>query len=193
MGFPQKVLSDDEKVVEQLHPHWITLAPGVSWFLLICVAGGFAIGYAPGHGTTHTVLVWAIVVVGLILLVWLTLRPAIRWLTSHYVFTDHRVLIRTGFLRRDGHDIALRNISDVGFSQSLWERIVGAGTLMIESAGEQGRSVLQDIPHSERQQQMLNRLIEQDAERRAGDGGGHAHPGGTPNQPTEQLPPPPSA
>jgi len=203
MGFPDKVLADDEKVVDHLHPHWVTLVPGVLGFIVICTAAGFAIGYAPSSGTTHSVFIWVVVVVAVLLLMWLTLRPVIRWKTSHYVFTDHRVLIRTGVLRRTGRDIALRNISDVGFSQSLWDRVVGAGTLSIESASENGRSVLEDVPHSERQQQLINRLIEQDADRRAREAAEHHRPDaqapGTespsaqgPTQgyaPTRQLPP----
>jgi hypothetical protein len=55
----------------------------------------------------------------------------------------------------------------VAFSQSLWDRIVRAGTLTIESAGEHGQETLVDVPNSERQQQLLNRLIEEDADRRA--------------------------
>ena len=27
MAYPEKILADDEKVVEHLHPHWITLVP----------------------------------------------------------------------------------------------------------------------------------------------------------------------
>lgn len=190
MGFPEKVLADDEKVVDHLHPHWITLVPAVLWFIVICTAAGLAIGYAPSSGTTHAVFVWIIVVIALVLLVWLTLAPLIKWKTSHYVFTDHRVLIRTGVLRRTGRDIALRNISDVGFSQSLWDRIVGAGTLSIESASENGRSVLEDVPRSERQQQLINRLIEQDADRRAREAAEHHRPAPQGYEPTQQLPPP---
>jgi uncharacterized membrane protein YdbT with pleckstrin-like domain len=83
------------------------------------------------------------------------------------VFTTHRVLIRRGVLRRTGRDISLQRISDVGFSQSLWDRVVRAGTVTIESAGEQGQQVLTDVPRSEEQQQTLNRLIEADAVRRS--------------------------
>ena len=42
-----------------------------------------------------------------------------------------------------------------------------AGTLTIESAGEQGQETLHDIPRSDQMQQTLNRLIEQDHDRRA--------------------------
>src|SRR5947208_12105204 len=117
-------------------------------------------------GTGRDIVVGIIIVVGLVLLCWLTFAPWIRWRTTHYVFTTHRVLIRRGVFTRTGRDIALQRINDVGFSQSLWDRMVSAGTLTIESAGEQGQEELTNVPNSDLMQQRLNRLIEEDSDRR---------------------------
>jgi len=165
VAYPDKLLQSDEKVVEHLHPHWITLVPATLWFILICAAAGLGIGFAP-DGSAHSILIIAIIVVGFILLCWLSFKPWIEWRTTHYVFTTHRILIRRGVLRHAGRDISLQRISDVAFTQSLWDRIVKAGTVTIESAGEHGQETLTDVPRSEQQQQLLNRLIEEDASRR---------------------------
>lgn len=188
MAYPDKILADDEKVVEHLHPHWITLVPATLWFLGICAAAGFGIGYAPSHGTTHSVFVWIIVIIAVLLALWLSFRPWLAWRTTHYVFTTHRVLIRRGVLKRVGRDISLQRINDVGFSQTLWERIVKAGTLTIESAGEKGQEALADLPRSDQMQQKLNQLIEADHDRRARSYGmGQQYP---PQQyPPQQYPP----
>jgi uncharacterized membrane protein YdbT with pleckstrin-like domain len=164
--YPDKILAEDEEVVEHLHPHWITLVPALLWLVLICALAGVGIAFLPSSGTTRLAALIAILVVGVGLLCWLSLAPWIRCRTTHYVFTTHRVLIRQGVLRHIGRDVPLQRINDVGFEQSLFDRIVSAGTLTIESAGERGQQVLRNIPDSERQQQLLNRLIEQDAERR---------------------------
>ena len=182
MPYPEKILADDEQVVERLHPHWITLVPATLWFIVICGVGGFVLAEVYGNmdsGTGRTILVALIVVVGVLLLIWLSLTPWIRWRTTHYVFTTHRVLIRRGVLRHTGRDISLQRINDVGFTQSLWDRMVGAGSLTIESAGEQGQETLTNIPHSDQMQQQLNQLIEQDGERRAR----QAYGGAMPQQP----------
>jgi hypothetical protein len=131
--------------------------------------------------------------VGLGLLSILSIAPWVRWRTSHYIFTTHRVLIRRGVFTHSGRDIALQRITDVAFRQTLWDRIVGAGTLIIESAGEQGQEVLHDIPRSDRQQQLLNRLIEEDHDRRArmthgGPGPGPAYQPGYQQQGYPQQP-----
>jgi uncharacterized membrane protein YdbT with pleckstrin-like domain len=190
--YPEKILADDEQVVERLHPHWITLVPATLWFIVICAAGGVGIAYAPDKGTGRLVVLILIIAVGLILLSWLTFAPWIRWRTTHYIFTTHRVLIRRGVLRHTGRDISLQRISDVGFTQSLWDRMVRAGTLTIESAGEHGQESLANIPKSNQQQQTINRLIEQDSDRRArmNYGGGQRPnypPGPQPGQPYQQT------
>jgi uncharacterized membrane protein YdbT with pleckstrin-like domain len=192
VAYPDKLLANDEQIVEHLHPHKITLVPATLWFLFICAAGGFLIKLSVDHsdGTTTKALVIAIVVVGFLLLCWLTFTPWLAWRTTHYVFTTHRVLIRRGILHRTGRDIALQRVSDVGFSQSLWDRMVRAGTLTIESAGEQGQEALKNIPAADRQQQTLNRLIEEDHDRRAGRYGGVQQP--PPQQPQQQYPPGPT-
>ena len=180
MSYPEKILAEDEQVVEHLHPHWITLVPATFWLIVICAAAGAGLTNLP-HGNLHNPALIAILVVGFLLLCWLTFGPWIRWRTTHYVFTTYRVLIRRGVLRHVGRDIALQRINDVGFEQSLWDRVVKAGTLTIESAGEQGQEALKDIPKSNQVQQMLNRLIEEDGDRRAR----QAYGGG------QQYPPPP--
>ncbi|HKC29850.1 MAG TPA: PH domain-containing protein [Jatrophihabitans sp.] len=204
MPYPEKILADDEQVVERLHPHWITLVPATFWFLVICALAGLGIGFAPSHGTTRTVVIVAVIVVGFVLLCWLSFGPWIRWRTTHYIFTTHRVLIRRGVLRHTGRDISLQRINDVAFTQSLWDRMVRAGTLTIESAGEHGQEELSDVPRSDQMQQALNRLIEQDGDRRARQAyGGQGYAGGYPPQgppqaqypqqppypPTQQYPP----
>lgn len=193
MAYPHKILAEDEKVVEHLHPSWITLVPATLWFLLLCAAAGFGLAEIYNNvdaGTWRSVLVIAVIVVAVVLVCWLSFAPWLRWRTTHYVFTTHRVLIRRGIVQRTGRDISLQRISDVGFTQSLWDRIVQAGTVTIESAGEQGQEVLTDIPHADDMQQVLNRLIEQDNDRRARQAYGGGYPqGAPPGGPYPQQPP----
>lgn len=45
-------------------------------------------------------------------------------------------------------------------SQRFVERLLGCGTLTIESAGERGQSVLTDVPHVDKVQTKLYELVE---------------------------------
>ena len=48
MAYPEKLLADDEEVVDHLHPHWITLVPATLWLIVIGAAAGVASYFAPG-------------------------------------------------------------------------------------------------------------------------------------------------
>ena len=54
----------------------------------------------------------------------------------------------------------LVKINDVSFTHhGLLERMLGCGTLVVESAGEHGQEQLEDIPHVEATQRELTNLI----------------------------------
>ncbi|UQX89492.1 PH domain-containing protein [Jatrophihabitans telluris] len=170
MAYPDKLLADDEEIVEHLHPHWITLVPAVASFIVICAAAGVGLAFLPdanAHPGAHKAVLIAVLVLALLLLVWLVLIPVVRWRSTHYVITSHRVLIRRGVLNHVGRDITLARINDVAYEQSIWDRVVRSGSLTIESAGEHGQETLVNIPRANEIQQTLNRLIEADSMRRS--------------------------
>lgn len=165
MAFPDRLLVDDEEVVLHLHPHWTTLVPAALAFFLTCAGTGVLVAVVPDGAARGPVLI-GVAVVAVVVLAWWVLRPLLRWASTHYVLTTERVLIRTGVLSHSGRDIALGRINDVGFERTLRDRLVGAGTLFIESAGEQGVQRLVDVPRSDEVQQVLNRLIDAEDRRR---------------------------
>src|SRR3954447_5650757 len=166
MPYPDKLLAEDEEVVRHLHPHWLTLFWPVVWFLVIVGGVSFGMAVVP-VGRQQGVFRMLLLAVALVLLLTVVLVPVLRWRTTHYVITTHRLLFREGILTRRGRDIGLSRITDVSYRQSLWERIINSGTLTIESAGEGGATVLRQIPDSDGVQQLLNHMIEEDADRRA--------------------------
>lgn len=172
MAYPDGLLASDEKVVKHLHPHWITLVGPVLALLVLGAAAGFGVALVP-DGSAQRWLRLAILVVAVVLIVLLFLVPFLRWVTTHYVITSHRVMFRIGVFSRHGKDVALPRITDVAYRQSLWDRIVSSGTLTIESAGEGPAQVLDNIPHSDEIQQLINHLVEEDEARRARDAGRH--------------------
>jgi uncharacterized membrane protein YdbT with pleckstrin-like domain len=170
--YPDKLLADDEEVVEHLHPHWTTVFWPIVWFLLIVGGASFGIAAIPPGGQQG---LFRLAVLGLavVLALFLVLIPVLRWRATHYVITTHRLLFRAGVLARRGRDIGLSRITDVSYRQTLWERMINSGTLTIESAGEGGSTSLQRIPDSEGMQHLLNHMVEEDADRRAQESAGY--------------------
>jgi uncharacterized membrane protein YdbT with pleckstrin-like domain len=187
MAYPDKLLAEDEEVVRHLHPHWLTLFWPVVWFLVLVGGASFGMALIPA-GRQQGIVRMLILAAALVLLLAVVLVPLLRWRTTHYVITTHRLLFREGILSRRGRDIGLSRIADVSYRQTLWDRIINSGTLTIESAGDSGATVLKQIPDSEGVQQLLNLMIEEDADRRAQESAGYVgeyygHRSTTPQQP----------
>ncbi|WP_027342649.1 PH domain-containing protein [Hamadaea tsunoensis] len=156
MAFPEDVLSEDERVVMHLHPHWKALI----WPVILTVLG-IALTVVAGVAISAIGL-YIVGALALIAIVWLALWPYLKWRTTHYVFTNERVLLQTGVFSRNRRDIPVNRINDHSMSQTFLERILGCGTLTIESAGERGQSILKEIPHVERVQTSLYEIVEAD-------------------------------
>src|SRR4030095_13596815 len=103
------VLTKDEQVVLHLHPHWKALFLPVLWFVLTAAAV-VAISLFTGVGTIGTLITAG---VGLVVVVVVTVWPWIKWKTTHYVFTNERVIMRSGVFSRSGRDIPLGRVNDV--------------------------------------------------------------------------------
>lgn len=168
MPFPENLLARDERVVRHLHPHWLTVFVPTVLFIIVVGVGAFLIAVIP-EGGSQDILRIIVIVIAILVLIALVVIPILRWRTTHYVITTHRVMVRSGILSRSGKDIGLTRITDVSYTQSLWDRVIGAGTLTIESAGEGPPQVFRNIPNSDDTQQLINHLVEEDEQSRARD------------------------
>ena len=92
------------------------------------------------------------------------------WARTYFVVTSDRVVYRTGVLSRHGVEIPLERVNNINYHQRLFERIIGAGNLEIQSAGEQGTSRFDFVRHPDGVQQEIYREMEANAKRDAGSG-----------------------
>jgi membrane protein YdbS with pleckstrin-like domain len=172
MPFPRKLLLDGEVVALDLRPHWWFFAgplfAGIPVLVLLVVAirwnGNDDLGKALWIFTAVTAMAWA---------VWLGAR-LISWQTTHFVVTSERLVFRSGILAKHTRDIPLDKINDLASSQTFFERIIGAGDLLIESAGERGQETFSDIPQPNAVQQEIYRQMEANQARTMGGGLPHA-------------------
>jgi uncharacterized membrane protein YdbT with pleckstrin-like domain len=100
----------------------------------------------------------------LAVMLWLIV-PVLRWRTTTYELTTRRLRVRSGIVTRRGRDIPLARINDVSFEKGLLDRLLGSGRLVVESAGEHGQILLNDIPRVEFTQATLFRLVEEEQRR----------------------------
>ncbi len=159
MPYPRKLLNEDEDIVFDLHPHWKALVVPTLLAPVIVFVTTFVAGKVP-EGSQQRNLRLVLALVAVVAFVWFVVVPYVRWLTTHFVLTTRRVLMREGLIARKGRDIPIFRINDVTFEHTVIERILGAGTLVVESAGERGQVTLKDIPHVEDVQREIYTLID---------------------------------
>jgi len=174
--FPERLLGEHEEIVYDLHPHWWALIGPVLLAVVIVAASSLGWVLLPG-GELHWPSRLAATGVALLILVIFGLPRYLRWVTTHFVLTTDRLIFRSGVLAKISREIPLERLNDVTFTQSLWERIIGAGDLLIESAGERGQSVLAEfgytlewhnVPHPEAVQMEIYRQMEANGLRMSG-------------------------
>jgi uncharacterized membrane protein YdbT with pleckstrin-like domain len=166
MAFPTKYLNEGEEIVLDTRPHWFFLAAPTA-----ALAAGLALAITVAAKDLSQWLVLATLVVAVAALIWFLARYA-RWATTSFVVTTDRLIHRTGVLSKQGKEIPLERLNDVGFHQTLFQRMLGAGDLLIESAGERGQEAFLSFPHPQDTQNEIHRQIElaqaRDADRMAG-------------------------
>lgn len=161
---PDPSLTDGEHLVLRVHPHWKTLIRPVSVAVVVVVVALVAEVMIPsGSAAALARLVVAAIAI-LAVMLWLMV-PVLRWRTTTYELTTRRMRVRSGIVTRQGRDIPLARINDVSFEKGLLDRLLGSGRLVVESAGEHGQILLNDIPRVEFTQATLFRLVEEEQRR----------------------------
>jgi membrane protein YdbS with pleckstrin-like domain len=169
MAISAKLLGEDEYVVVSTRTHWKALIGPVFLLLVVAGLGGFLAAIVPA-GSLQTAARIAILAVGLVVLAMFALRPFLDWFFSTYTITNRRLITRHGVLTRTGRDIPLMRINDVSYEHGLVDRLLGCGTLHIESAGERGQVVLPDVPHVEHVHLQMSDLLFGGPDGKPGDG-----------------------
>lgn len=168
MAFSRKLLNDDEELVLDLNPHWWFMAKQTVVLAVSIVVGILVLAYVD----SGIVQVLAGVLI-LAALVWWAVRFW-GWRTTNFVVTGDRLIYRNGILTKKGIEIPLERVNNVLFSQTLFERMLGAGDLVIESAGESGRQAFSDVRKPSAVQNEIYRQMEANENRkfdRIGTGG----------------------
>jgi uncharacterized membrane protein YdbT with pleckstrin-like domain len=145
-------LMPNEKMVLASNPHWLFFwkevvgaAIFLGFLLLLWLIDVSALEWVFGWLATAAVI--AVVV--------LIIYDFIQWRTTKFAITDQRVAYQSGIFRRRGVSIPLNRINNVNFNQSLIARVFHNGVVTIESAGETGDSVFENIPDPERVRTLI--------------------------------------
>jgi membrane protein YdbS with pleckstrin-like domain len=164
MAFPRRLLRDGEELILDLRPHPVAIAFNVFVAVLVLVAMTLILLNIPDSWDTWVRLTTVVLAILVILIV--SVPGIIGWLTSHFVITSERVIQRWGWISKHEKDIPLDRVQNITFSQSIFERMIGAGDLTLESAGEESDTMFKDVRNPEHVQKTIYVIREQDEQRR---------------------------
>jgi uncharacterized membrane protein YdbT with pleckstrin-like domain len=88
-------------------------------------------------------LIWGVLLLRLIL-------KAFAWAVDYFVVTSHRMIVTSGIVTRKIAMMPLVKVTDMTFQRSFLGRLLGYGTFILESAGQdQALSTVDHIPYPE--------------------------------------------
>lgn len=165
MPYPKKLLNDYETVAVDLHPHWWYFSEPIAALVGSIVLGILTLVFTDGTGTARSALVWIVIALIVLSAIWVVLRY-LRWMTTNVVITSDRLIFRSGVLAKHGIEIPLERVNTVHFNQTIFERMIGAGDLVIESGAEDGQQRFTDIRRPDRVQNQIHSQMEENEKRR---------------------------
>ncbi len=154
MPYPKKNLNANETVALDMHPHWWFFAEA-GFATIVSIVFGIVVAVKSDNSFLH----WLAIVLVVLSIGWLALRY-LKWRTTNFVITSHRLIFREGVIAKRGIEIPLDRVNNVNFGQSILERLLGAGNLLIESGGEDGQQQFSDIRHPDRVQNLIHAQVE---------------------------------
>jgi hypothetical protein len=163
MGLPAKLLAEGETPLVVLRPHARRLLRPAVVLLVLAPAAAYAAGAVPAGTAQPTIRAVVAGVAALVAARWVV-WPFALWWNTLYVLTDERLFTRAGIVRRTGHDLPLRWVTDVVVAQRLGERLLRSGTLAVTTEGG-AQFTATDVPGVTRLQHSLLAVADDVAER----------------------------
>ncbi|MCV2396107.1 PH domain-containing protein [Actinotalea sp. M2MS4P-6] len=155
----ESMLARGEKVIFTAHSHWKGLV-GPGLVLLLAVAAVlYGLLVLIPDPDSQAVLRWGLVGIAAVLTVWFGLWPFLGWFASTDTLTTRRLISRRGVLSREGREIPVERVQSVSYRRNLLDRMLGCGTLVVQTAGETSDVELYDVAHLERRILQVQELL----------------------------------
>jgi len=151
MGYAEKNLAPGETILHRARYHWIFYHLPLLLLLLavlLGIASFYATQKAPGEGVARPVGFLALGFAVFAAIAFLARR--IRASADEFVVTNRRVMRKTGLVAREIEQVPVEKIQDVTVEQGVLGRLLGYGTVLVETASERmGMLAFPDIARPE--------------------------------------------
>ena len=158
-------LDPGERVIVLARPQARRLFWPFVLFLAVLGAAGFGLGWLSRAGLPEWITPWlpalraAVLVAAVLLVLRACVVPLLRWLSTRYLLTNRRLIVRRGWGRRSEQQVLLAAVYSVRIEQDLLQRVLRSGRLDADLGyGRFWR--LPDVPEVARFRALVVRAIE---------------------------------
>lgn len=135
---------EQEVITVRKHPA-VLLAP-VAWAVIGLIIAAVLSDTVLRHDSGLTWIIWALWGIVFLRFLW----AAINWAVDYFIVTSHRFIQTSGLFSRRVAMMPLAKVTDMTFERSALGRLLGYGTFILESAGQdQALSRVDHIPYPE--------------------------------------------
>jgi uncharacterized membrane protein YdbT with pleckstrin-like domain len=153
-------LLNDETLILRVNPHWLFLAlplAGISFFFLF-----YFVFACPFIGTMVSSFELSCYILIFLILFFFSLVLYLDWKFNRLYLTNLRLIQERGIIGKRRMSIRLENIQDITCEFGISGKIFNFGSLVIESAGKEGKMVFQGIPSPT----VIKRMIENEVHKK---------------------------
>ena len=123
MSYVYKNLMAEERIIYQARLHWILFVRSI---VIVVIGVTFM-----SIGDTGSNFGFILISIGLII----SIPSFISYNTSEFAVTNKRLIVKVGFIKRDTLELLLTKVESNQVHQSIIERILGYGTIIISGTG----------------------------------------------------------
>lgn len=133
----------------------------LGWWIVAGIVAVIGIGASIFVPNPITWIVAAVVIGGFVL--WLLVDLLVKRLSVHYKLTTEQLTHQTGLLTRSTNRIEIIDIDDVTMQQSLIERMLGVGSVLVVSSDRtHPKLLLTGIDNVERVSQLIDKAAREE-------------------------------
>jgi uncharacterized membrane protein YdbT with pleckstrin-like domain len=141
-----KYLLPHEQQVITVRKHPAVLIRPITYVVVGLIVAGVLTEVIGKRSGIALLVIWA---AWLVLLGYL-IGKAVDWSVNYFVVTSQRMLLTSGFVTRKVAMMPLVKVTDMSFQRNFQGRLLGYGTFILESAGqEQALRVVDHLPYPE--------------------------------------------
>jgi membrane protein YdbS with pleckstrin-like domain len=160
------ILGENEQIVQTIYKHWIAIAPFIfvsGVLAILCLFGIYYIArYQPSLGSVSNT--FSLVIIILFVLAFTSIFTfGIIWIWHHnkIILTNENIIDieQIGLFRKNIANLSLANIQDISIRvEGPIQTMLGYGTVLIQTAGEQENFNLDNIANPYTVEQVIAKL-----------------------------------